>query len=110
QRAKRQVPGAGRVAGGDAGARVGLASFEARAATGIDPRQPDAAEQLLLGDDLVPHDRLESRLARRRFAVLGWTRFGAPFLEATVEDRGPFGTEMAEHEPAARRGADRGIV
>ena len=95
------------MAGGDAGARIGLGAFEARLAASIDPRQPDAGEQLLLGDDLVALDGLESRLARRGFAALGRAAFGEPFLEPAVEDRDLPRAEMAEHEPAARGGPGR---
>ena len=60
----------------------------------------------LLGDDLAA-PLLGSKRASRggRLAALGRASLGEPLLEAAVEDRDIFRAEMAEHEPAARGGA-----
>ena len=72
---------------------------------------PIPASSLLLGDDFAARSPASNRAARgARLAALGRPAFGEPFLEAAVEDRDLLGAEMAQHEPAARRGAHRRIV
>src|SRR6185437_12875883 len=108
--AERQVAGARRMTGGDARARVRLGAFEAPFAARIDPWKVRAAEQLLLGGDLVVLGRFESRVARDWLAAFGRSLLGEPFLEPAVEDRDLARPEVTKHEPAPGGGPDRRIV
>src|SRR4051794_3562598 len=94
----------------NAWARVGFGAFEPRASTRIEPRQGRSGEELVFGRDLIAYRGLEAGAARSRFAPLGRTTFGNPFLETPVEDRDIFCTEVAQHEPATSGGVDGRIV
>src|SRR5690242_324099 len=107
ERAEGQVARARDVPRLDARAGVGLAALEPALATGIEEGGANLAVQyLLLGDDFVAGRGLEAGVALGRLAAFRRAAFGEPFLKAAVEDRDPACAEVAEHEPAARGGAD----
>src|SRR5262245_7608876 len=109
EQAEREVAATGDVARLNARARVGSGSFEPLAAPRVEQRA--AGEDLAFGDDLVwPLLSGEGASSRDRLARLRRAAFRGPFLEAAVEDREATRSEVAEHEPAARRGAGRAVV
>src|SRR6185503_1485075 len=108
---ERQVARARDVAGRNPGTRIGLAALETGLAAGVDQGGVESGPDVALADDFAgAFRRLETRRTRSGLATLRRPAFRRPFLQAAVEDRDSLGAEMAQHEPAARGGADRRIV
>ena len=58
----------------------------------------------------LARDRVEAGASGLRLAAFDRTVLGDPLGQAAVEDGDAVGAEMAKHEPAARRAAQRTVV
>ena len=96
--------------GTDVGPGIGLRPLDPRLAPRVEDWGGRSGEQIVLRDHVARRARIKPNLARAGGAAFDGPAFGAPLLEAAVEDRDAFGAEMAEHEPTARRGPERRVV
>jgi len=95
---------------GDARARICLRSFKARPSARVDQGQAHPPLDLRLGDDFGAWLGSEEGARALGLSGLRLPALGDPLLKPAVEDGDIAGAEMAEHEPAPRRRAQRRII